>query len=67
MKKFIDDFVKKTDQIYEIHCYGSAIVDDDQLQSKEAKEFGCSPDYNAWTEDINHKPDGESTNLRTTG
>lgn len=67
MKKFIDDFVKKTDQNYEIHCYGSAIVDDDQLQSKEAKEFGCSPDYNAWTEDINPKPDGESTNLRTTG
>ena len=33
MKKFIDEFVKKADPNYEIHCYGSAIVDDDQLQS----------------------------------
>lgn len=67
MKDFIDSFVKKKNPNYGIYCYGSAIVEDDQLQSDEAKEFGCSPDYNAWTEDVNPKPDGESTNLRTTG
>ena len=27
----------------------------------------CDPDYNAWTEDINPKPSGEKTNLRSAG
>ena len=45
----------------------SGEYDDDQLQSDEAKEFGCSPDFNAWTNSINKKPEGTSTNLRSAG
>lgn len=45
----------------------SGVYDDDQLTSDEAKEFGCSPDYNAWTNSINEKPEGTSTNLRSAG
>jgi len=35
----------------------SGVYDDDQLTSDEAKEFGCSPDYNAWTGTVNPPPD----------
>lgn len=45
----------------------SGVYEDDQLTSDEAKEFGCSPDYNAWTNDVNKKPEGTSTNLRSGG
>lgn len=45
----------------------SGIYEDDQLTSDEAKEFGCSPDFNAWTNSINQKPEGTSTNLRSCG
>lgn len=37
----------------------------DKLTSKIAREFGCSPDYNAWTLDENPKPKARRTNLRT--
>lgn len=30
----------------------------------EARELGCTPDYNAWTGDMNPKPDGDTT-MRT--
>jgi len=45
----------------------SGVYEDDQLTSDEAKEFGCSPDFNAWTNDVNKKPEGTSTNLRSCG
>lgn len=45
----------------------SGVYDDDQLTSDEAKEFGCSPDYDAWTNGVNEKPQGTSTNLRSCG
>jgi hypothetical protein len=45
----------------------SAIYPKAQLNSREAKEFGCSPDYNAWTDDANPRPEGQATNLRSAG
>ena len=45
----------------------SGKYDDDQLQSDEAKEFGCSPDFNAWTNGVNEKPEGTTTTLRSAG
>lgn len=67
MKTYIRDYVKKINPDLDIMCVSSAFVDPDQLNSKEAKEFGCSPDYNAYTQDVNPKPKGESTNLRSVG
>ena len=63
MKKYIQDFVKKINPDLDIMCVSSAIVDDDQLQSEEAKLFGCSVDYNAYTEEPNPKPEGIPTNI----
>lgn len=67
MKDYIDRFVKEKNPDLGIQCIASREVDEDQLQSDEAKLFGCSPDFNAYTEMENEKPDGESTNLRSAG
>lgn len=67
MKNYIRDFVKKTNPDYDIQCVASRDVDEDQLQSPEAKLFGCDVSYNAYTEDENPKPDGERGTLRSSG
>lgn len=67
MKNYIRDYVKKINPDYDIMNVSSSYVDDNQLQSEEAKEFGCMPDYNAYTEEENPKPEGERGNLRSTG
>ena len=40
MKDYIDNFVKQINPNYGIQCIASRMVDDDQLQSDEAKLFG---------------------------
>ena len=67
MKNFIDAFVKEKDPDLVILCKASMHVGWDQLQSPEAREFGCSPDYNAYSLEENEKPQGEITNLRSSG
>lgn len=67
MKDYIKKYVKNINEDLDIMCASSAIVDEDQLQSKEAKEFGCDIDYNAYTEEPNPKPEGTSTNMRSAG
>lgn len=67
MKDYIRDFVKKVNPDLDIQCIASREVDEDQLQSPEAKLFGCDVSYNAYTEDENPKPDGERGNLRSAG
>ena len=67
MKNYIKKFIKAKDSSLDILCKASMMVDEDQLQSSEAKMFGCSVDYNAYTEEPNPKPKGECTNLRSAG
>lgn len=46
---------------YEVVAVPVADFDADYLKSqpKEALELGCDPDYNAWTDRVNPRPDGE--------
>lgn len=67
MKQYINDFVKNVNPDYGVQCVASRMVDDDQLQDPIAKMFGCCPDYNAYTESQNEAPEGDATNLRSTG
>ena len=67
MKNYIDHFVKKINPDLGIKCSASEMVDSCELQSDEAKLFGCSVDYNVYTEKPNPKPEGERTNLRSCG
>lgn len=67
MKDYIDKFVKNINPDYGILCAASKTVDRNQLQSPQAKLFGCEADYNAYTEAANPKPEGAKTNLRSAG
>lgn len=67
MKDYIRDFVKNVNPDLDIRCVASQHVPWDQLEGEEACQFGCDPDYNAYTENVNPKPCGEETNLRSAG
>lgn len=67
MKKYIASFVKEKNPDLDVLCAASMEVLEDQLQSPEARMFGCSVDYNVYTEGPNPKPQGERTNLRSAG
>lgn len=67
MKNYLNAFVKKINPDYGIKCSAYEIVNEDQLQSEEARLFGCSPDYNCYTESENPKPNGALTNGRSAG
>jgi hypothetical protein len=67
MKGYINKFVKNINPDLGILCSASQMVPTDQLKSKEARMFGCDPDYNVYTESENPRPKGNSTNLRSAG
>lgn len=67
MQEFIDRFVKKINPELSIKCIASQKVPKSELQSDQAKEFGCSVDYNVYTESPNPKPKGTATNIRSAG
>lgn len=49
-----------------IEIVSSAYLDDIELASEQAQQFGCEPDFNVWTKDLNIPPNPD-TNLRTAG
>ena len=67
MKQYIDKFVKNINPDLGILCAASKSVDKSELQSPQAKMFGCDVDYNAYTQEPNPKPKGTRTNLRSCG
>lgn len=67
MKEYIDKFVKRKNPELSILCAASQIVDEGELNSPEAKMFGCDPDYNVYSKLPNEKPNGASTRIRSCG
>ena len=45
----------------------SVIFNEEELQSEQAKEFGCEPDFNAWTGKTNPRPCATDAALRSAG
>ena len=45
----------------------SAEFEDDQLQDQRARVFGCEPDFNVWTLQMNPRPHAVNKNLRSAG
>lgn len=45
----------------------SAVFDEDQLQTQQAQEFGCDPDYNIYTGQANPRPKARNKALRSAG
>lgn len=52
---------------YKLRIVSDAEFTDDQLNTREAQEFGCNPDFNAWTLEENPSPQAENTRLRSAG
>lgn len=52
---------------YDISQESAVVFDADQLDHPQAQEFGCEPDYNAWTRDINPRPCAADAALRSAG
>lgn len=66
--RYVLDYIeKKVNKIgLESAILASAYFDWKHLDTEQARTFGCDPDFNAWTEDVNHIGKVE-TNLRTSG
>lgn len=67
MKNWIRNWVKQFDEDLDICCRASMPVPEDQLLDPRAHEIGCMPDYNAYTEQENEKPQGYLDNRRVAG
>lgn len=67
MKDFIRNFVKNINPDYDILHKASAHVNPEILNNPIAQLFGCSVSYNAYTEMPNPRPEGNKTNLRSSG
>lgn len=65
MKAYITGFLYANELYPEYSASG--IYKADQLRDPEALEFGCDPDFNAWTEEQNEKPDPINKGLRSAG
>jgi len=52
---------------HELVVEPSAVFDDDQLSDPEAQEFGCDPDFNAYTVSMNEKPWCGDSGFRSCG
>ena len=48
-------------------CTPSAYFPEEEIQSQEAKEFGCSPDFNVWDRSVNEAPVPLSPVFRSCG
>ncbi|NTV78940.1 MAG: hypothetical protein HGA25_07380 [Clostridiales bacterium] len=40
---------------------------EEELNTPQAQEFGCMPDFDAWRKCVNHKPHADDENLRSAG
>jgi hypothetical protein len=51
----------------QLACLPSAFFPEEELQTAEACEFGCDPDFNAWTRQRNIPPTSENNTFRSCG
>ena len=61
------DVLKKVPAGHELAVEPSASFDQDQLETDEAQQFGCDPDYCAWDLKVNDAPFCSDLTLRTCG
>jgi hypothetical protein len=65
--KYSLDAIKEYIPDYDISTASAAVFDEDQLNDPRALEFGCDPDFNAWTREMNTKPNAKNKQLRSAG
>jgi len=52
---------------YELDTASAVSFPAEELETPQAQEFGCMPDYDAWRLCVNHKPPADDENLRSAG
>jgi len=67
IRDIFQDVRKELPEDLELVNVPAANFDDDQLQSEEARRFGCSPDYCAWKVEVNEPPVAEDFTMRSCG
>jgi hypothetical protein len=67
--QYVMDTIKEViPQGLAVECCSSARFDKEELSTPHAQQMGCDPDFNAWKDgDMNEKPDGSKTDLRSCG
>lgn len=63
IKNELPNYVKP----YSLRTIASAHFNEEELNHPKAQEFGCSEDFNAWTLEVNPRPEGSANSLRTSG
>lgn len=65
---FVKDYLEQLARILdsELNYSASAYIDKKYLKTKQAKMFGCDPDFNVYLKDFNNPPSSK-TNLRSCG
>ena len=52
---------------YEFSHASAVTFNEEDLQHPQALEFGCEPDFNAWTKEVNPRPQATNQFLRSAG
>ena len=52
---------------YDLDTASAVSFPKEELETPQAQEFGCEPDYDAWRKCVNNKPVAEDQNLRSAG
>lgn len=66
----IQEVLNKLHQEYpqfEFSTDSAAVFDKEELMHPAAMEFGCDPDYNVWTKEMNERPTASNKDLRSAG
>ena len=64
--KFLTDGVR-SEFDFSISTLSAVLFDPDELTTPQSREFGCEPDYNAWTGKVNPRPAAADPHLRSCG
>jgi len=64
---YVMDDLRKRLKGYDFSQESAVVFDPDQLQHPQALEFGCEPDFNAWTKEMNPRPVATNASLRSAG
>lgn len=67
MKQYINEFLKEINPALELRASSSEFINEKYLDCPQAIEFGCDPDFNAYTLEQNKKPKLIAPNFRSSG
>lgn len=67
IKTTLSDVVEYIPEDHDLSMIASTDFEESELDSEEAKRFGCEPDFNAWTVDVNEPPQSDGLTFRSCG